>query len=48
MKELSKTYSPKEIESKWYPIWEEKKYFAGKLEEGKENYSIVIPPPNVT
>lgn len=48
MKELSKTYSPKEIESKWYPIWEEKKYFAGTLEEGKENYSIVIPPPNVT
>lgn len=48
MKELSKIYSPNEIESKWYPIWEEKKYFAGKLEEGKENYAIVIPPPNVT
>lgn len=48
MKELSKVYSPKEIENKWYPIWEGKKYFSGRLEDGKENYSIVIPPPNVT
>ena len=48
MEELNKTYSPKEIESKWYKIWEDSKYFAGKMEEGKESYSIVIPPPNVT
>lgn len=48
MEELNKTYSPKEIESKWYKIWEDSKYFAGKMEEGKKSYSIVIPPPNVT
>ena len=48
MSELNKTYSPKEIEDKWYKTWEEKKYFAAKVEEGKDNYSIVIPPPNVT
>lgn len=48
MEELNKTYSPKEIESKWYKIWEDSKYFAGKMEEEKESYSIVIPPPNVT
>ncbi|MEQ3307141.1 valine--tRNA ligase [Fusobacterium varium] len=48
MEKLNKTYSPKEIESKWYKIWEDSKYFAGKMEEGKESYSIVIPPPNVT
>lgn len=48
MEELNKTYSPREIESKWYKIWEDSKYFAGKMEEGKESYSIVIPPPNVT
>lgn len=48
MEELNKTYSPKEIESKWYKIWKDSKYFAGKMEEGKESYSIVIPPPNVT
>lgn len=47
MKELSKTYSPKEIESKWYPIWEEK-IFCRNIGRGKGNYSIVIPPPNVT
>ena len=48
MEELNKTYSPREIESKWYKIWEDSKYFTGKMEEGKESYSIVIPPPNVT
>ncbi|MBN1469298.1 MAG: valine--tRNA ligase [Fusobacteriaceae bacterium] len=48
MSELNKTYSPKEIEDKWYKVWEENKYFAAKVEEGKESYSIVIPPPNVT
>lgn len=48
MSELNKTYSPKEIEDNWYKQWEEKKYFAAKVEEGKDNYSIVIPPPNVT
>jgi len=48
MKELSKTYSPKEIEQKWYQKWESSKYFHATIEEGKPNYSIVIPPPNVT
>lgn len=48
MSELSKTYSPREIEEKWYKVWEESKYFSGKMEEGKDSYSIVIPPPNVT
>lgn len=48
MEELNKSYSPKEIEGKWYEIWEKSKYFSGKMEEGKESYSIVIPPPNVT
>lgn len=48
MKELAKNYSPQEIEAKLYKEWEEKKYFKASLDEGKENYSIVIPPPNVT
>ncbi|MBC2856497.1 MAG: valine--tRNA ligase [Cetobacterium sp.] len=48
MKELNKTYSPNEIEKKWYKHWEDSKFFAATLEEGKPNYSIVIPPPNVT
>lgn len=47
-KELSKTYSPKEIEDKWYKIWEEKGYFNAQHNSEKPGYSIVIPPPNVT
>ncbi|MDQ1240479.1 MAG: valyl-tRNA synthetase, partial [Thermodesulfobacteriota bacterium] len=36
------------IEKKWYDFWVEKKFFqAGEVKTGKE-YSIVIPPPNVT
>lgn len=46
--ELSKIYSPKDIEEKWYKIWEENKYFRATLDDSKPNYSIVIPPPNVT
>lgn len=48
MKELSKTYSPMEIEDKWYQNWESNGYFSATTDEGKPNYSIVIPPPNVT
>ena len=48
IKELSKTYSPNEIEEKWYKIWEEKGYFNAQHNDEKPGYSIVIPPPNVT
>jgi len=48
MKELSKSYSPKEIEGKWYKQWEANKYFAATTDDKKPNYSIVMPPPNVT
>ncbi len=46
--ELAKTYSPKDIEDKWYKTWETNKYFRATLDDNKPNYSIVIPPPNVT
>ncbi|MDR1835437.1 MAG: class I tRNA ligase family protein, partial [Fusobacteriaceae bacterium] len=46
--EMEKQYSPRDIEEKWYKIWEKNKYFAGQMIPGKEHYSIVIPPPNVT
>ncbi|MBS9775542.1 MAG: valine--tRNA ligase [Fusobacterium sp.] len=48
MNELNKNYSPNEIEEKWYKTWEDSKYFSASLSDEKENYSIVIPPPNVT
>ncbi|MBN1492694.1 MAG: valine--tRNA ligase [Candidatus Omnitrophica bacterium] len=47
--ELSKTYSAKDVEERWYPLWEKKGYFK-PLKRGKKGkpYVIVIPPPNVT
>src|SRR5947209_5053894 len=48
MKEIPKAYEPKEIEKKWYPLWELRQYFTPNLESGAKPYSMVIPPPNVT
>lgn len=48
MDELSTTYSPKEVEQKWYPIWEEGKYFKPRAGKAKKAYCIIMPPPNVT
>ncbi|MBQ7514870.1 MAG: valine--tRNA ligase [Schwartzia sp.] len=47
-KTISKTYDPKLFEKKWYQFWEDNKLFHAEVEEGKQPYSIVIPPPNVT
>lgn len=41
-------YDPHGIEGKWYKYWLEKGYFTPSDEAGKESYTIVIPPPNVT
>lgn len=48
MKELAKTYSPKEFEDKIYEIWEREKYFHAEINHDKKPYTIVIPPPNIT
>ncbi len=48
-KELAKSFDPKAIESKWYEFWENKGYYAaGFNPEIKENFCILLPPPNVT
>ena len=44
---LEGTYSPDEIEKKWYNHWMEKDYFKS-VPDDREPYTIVIPPPNVT
>jgi len=46
--DLPKQYSAKDIEQKWYRMWEDKGYFTPKMKEGVTPYVIVIPPPNVT
>ncbi len=47
-KELAKQYNPKDVEDRVYQSWLDGKYFHAKREEGKETYTIVIPPPNIT
>ena len=47
MNELAKTYSPAEVEDKWYSYWMEHDLFKS-VPDVREPYTIVIPPPNVT
>ncbi len=49
-KEIPSVYNPKVVEEKWYKFWLEKDYFKAKnqFNNKENNYSIVIPPPNVT
>ncbi|MFN4993803.1 MAG: valine--tRNA ligase [Bacteroidota bacterium] len=45
--ELPKTYAPQDTEARWYNHWMKHKYFSSKP-DGREPFTIVIPPPNVT
>lgn len=45
---LGKSYDPAPIEDKWYQKWVEEGLFKADPDSGKPQYSIVIPPPNVT
>ncbi|MBQ0022344.1 MAG: valine--tRNA ligase [Prevotellaceae bacterium] len=45
--ELASKYNPSEVEGKWYQYWIDHKLFSSKP-DGREPYTIVIPPPNVT
>ena len=47
MKELAKQYSPHEVEERWYGYWMQHRLFHSEP-DGREPYTIVIPPPNVT
>ena len=54
-RQLPTTYDPQRVEEKWYAVWEKNRYFTAKAndevikakEQGR-NFSIVMPPPNVT
>jgi len=49
IRELSKRYEPKEVEAKWCNLWLSKNYFtADASDDKKPQFSLVIPPPNVT
>jgi len=48
-RELAKSFDPKSIESQWYAFWENKGFYAAGLKpEVKDNFCILLPPPNVT
>jgi len=45
---IAKTYDPKLVEDRLYHEWEEKGYFHAEVDENKDPFCIVIPPPNIT
>ena len=45
--ELASKYDPQSVEAKWYEYWLNNKLFSSKP-DGREPYTVVIPPPNVT
>jgi len=45
---LDKTFNPAAVEDKHYKLWEEKNAFAANHNAGKDPYTIMMPPPNVT
>ncbi len=45
--DIASKYNPAEVENKWYQYWMENKLFHSEP-DGREPYTIVIPPPNVT
>ena len=45
-KELAKTFSPVDIEDKWYRYWESNGYYKMGEDESKlDSFSILLPPP---
>lgn len=47
-KKLNDKYNPKDFEDRIYQEWEDKKYFKPSMDKTKQNYCIMMPPPNVT
>ncbi len=48
MRELPKTYNPREVEEPLYRWWEESGFFRAEIDWDKEPFVISMPPPNVT
>lgn len=48
LNEIPKAYDPSVTEDKWYSFWLQKNIFHSEVDNTREPYTIVIPPPNVT
>ncbi len=45
---LATKYDPDKVEDKWYQYWKDNDFFAAEVNEDKEPFTIMMPPPNVT
>ena len=45
---MPSAYQPQDIERQWYERWEKEDLFGASPASGREPFTIVIPPPNVT
>ncbi len=48
MREMDKAFDFRTAQTRWYSVWEESRAFEAAPSSGKEPWSIVIPPPNIT
>ncbi|MEW6544795.1 MAG: valine--tRNA ligase [Nitrospirota bacterium] len=48
LRQLAKTYEPRQVEDRWYRLWIDQGYFHAPVEHRGQPYVIVIPPPNIT
>ena len=46
--EISKAYNPSQVEDKWFEYWTANNLYHSEVDNEKEPYTIVIPPPNIT
>ncbi|MCB5230164.1 MAG: valine--tRNA ligase [Candidatus Cloacimonas sp.] len=46
--EIGKAYEPNKIEGKWYSYWRQNGFFKPKIDQNKQPYTVLMPPPNVT
>lgn len=46
--DIPKTYNAKDVEDKWYQYWYDHNLYHSEVDETREPYTIVIPPPNIT
>lgn len=46
--QLAKAYHPKDVEQKWYNLWQKRQVFSPIVDSDRESFAIVMPPPNVT
>ncbi|BDD93573.1 valine--tRNA ligase [Pandoraea sp. NE5] len=45
---LAKSFEPQDVEAHWGPEWERRGYARPTFDDAREDFSIQLPPPNVT